>query len=55
LFKVVDGGKMAIQVPVKLGRGSVNSIEIISGLEIGDRVILSDMAQYSAYERVRLD
>jgi HlyD family secretion protein len=55
LFKVVDGGKAAIQVPVKLGRGSVNTIEIISGLEIGDRVILSDMAQYSAYERVRLD
>ena len=55
LFKVVNGGKMAIQVPVKLGRGSVNSIEIISGLELGDRVILSDMAQYSAYDRVRLD
>jgi HlyD family secretion protein len=55
LFKVVSGGKEAVRVPVKLGRGSVNTIEIINGLEIGDQVILSDMSQWDAQDRVRLN
>jgi HlyD family secretion protein len=55
LFKVVNGGKEAIRLPVKLGRGSVNTIEIRAGLEIGDQVILSDMSQWDAQDRVRLN
>lgn len=55
LFKVVNGGKEAIRLPVKLGRGSVNTIEICAGLEIGDQVILSDMSQWDAQDRVRLN
>jgi HlyD family secretion protein len=55
LFKVINGGKEAIRVPVKLGRGSVNTIEVLSGLEIGDQVILIDMSQWDAHDRVRLN
>ncbi|MBI3851138.1 MAG: HlyD family efflux transporter periplasmic adaptor subunit [Verrucomicrobia bacterium] len=54
LFKVVEGGKAAIRVSVKLGRGSVSAIEIAQGLQVGDQVILSDMSQWDRFERVRL-
>ena len=54
LFKIVDGGKEAVRVPVKLGRTSVSTIEVVEGLQVGDQVILSDMSQYDAYARVRL-
>jgi HlyD family secretion protein len=54
LFKVVDAGKRAVRVPVKLGRASVTSIEITHGLEVGDQIILSDMSQYDSHEQVRL-
>ena len=54
LFKIVDGGKEAVRVPVKLGRSSVSTIEVVEGLQVGDQVILSDMSQYDAYARVRL-
>ena len=54
LFKVVDGGKAAVRVAVQLGRSSVNVIEITRGLEIGDRIIVSDMSQYANVARVRI-
>jgi HlyD family secretion protein len=43
-----------VRVPVKLGRGSVSTIEISQGLEVGDQVILSDMSQWDEHDRVRL-
>lgn len=55
LFKVVEGGKAAVRVPVKLGRSSVSFIEIVEGLQPGDRVVLSDMSAWDAYPRVRLN
>ena len=54
LFKVIDDGKAAVRVPVVLGRSSVNVIEIVRGLEIGDRIIVSDMSQYANSPRVRI-
>ena len=54
LFKVVEDGEYAVRVPVQLGLGSVNLIEIVEGLNEGDRVILSDMSCWDAVERVRL-
>ena len=54
LFKVVEGGKAAVRVPVELGRSSVNVIEIIRGLEVGDKIIVSDMSQYANVARVRI-
>jgi multidrug efflux pump subunit AcrA (membrane-fusion protein) len=54
LFKVVDDGKEATRVQVQLGRTSVNTVEIVKGLEIGDKVILSDMSAWDNYDRVQL-
>jgi len=54
LFKLVDGGRAAIRVTVELGRSSVNVIEILRGLEVGDQIIVSDMSQYQNAARVRI-
>jgi multidrug resistance efflux pump len=54
LFKLLPGGDEAVRVPVRLGRGSVNSIEVVQGLAEGEQVILSDMTAWDAVERVRL-
>jgi HlyD family secretion protein len=40
---------------VSLGRSSVNTIEVIEGLQPGDQVVLSDMSQWDAFDRVRLN
>ncbi len=55
LFKVEDGGKEAVRVSVQLGRSSVNTIEVVRGIQMGDQVIVSDMSAWDAYDRVRLD
>jgi HlyD family secretion protein len=55
LFKLTDGGRTAVRISVKLGRSSVSSIEVVQGLEVGDQVILSDTAQWDAYDRLRLN
>lgn len=55
LFKLVEKGSAAVRVPVKLGRSSVSTIEILGGLQVGDQVIISDMSQWDAHNRVRLD
>jgi HlyD family secretion protein len=55
LFKIDSDGKGAGRVNVKLGRASVNTIEVLEGLKVGDRVILSDMSQYDSYQRLRLN
>jgi HlyD family secretion protein len=55
MFKLIDGGKHAVRVPVQLGRSSVNTIEIISGLNVGDEVILSDTSAQDGYDRIQLN
>jgi len=52
LFRVGEDGE-ARRVPVKLGRASVNAVEVLAGLKEGDRVILSDMSAWDAFDRVR--
>jgi HlyD family secretion protein len=54
LFKITEDGVTAERVQVKLGKSSVNTIEVLSGLKVGDQVILSDMSAYDAYDRIRL-
>ena len=54
LFKLVDDGNEAVRVNVKLGRSSVNTVEILQGLKVGDKVILSDMSQWDNVDRVQL-
>jgi HlyD family secretion protein len=55
LFKVEPDGKFANKVKVAFGRRSVSYIEVKSGLNVGDRVILSDMSSYDAYDRIKLN
>ena len=54
LFKILPDGVTAERAQVKLGRSSVNTVEVLSGLKVGDQVILSDMSAYDAYDRIRL-
>jgi len=55
LFRLEPDGKGAMRVQVKLGRTSVNTIEVMEGLQVGNQVILSDMSAWDAYDRVRLN
>ncbi|MGC2636822.1 MAG: HlyD family efflux transporter periplasmic adaptor subunit [Acidobacteriaceae bacterium] len=55
LFKYDPSGKTATRVQVKVGGASVTEIQILQGLQEGDRVILSDMSRYDANDKVRLD
>jgi len=55
MFKLDADGLYATRTPVHLGRSSVNTIEVVSGLEPGDRVILSDTSQLDDHDRVRLN
>jgi HlyD family secretion protein len=54
LFKIVDAAGNANRVQVHVGKSSVNTLEILSGLNEGDRVVLSDMSAWDAVDRVRL-
>ena len=54
LFRVVNEDGDADRVAVRLGRSSVNTIEILEGLNEGDQVVLSDMSAWDAFDRVRL-
>lgn len=54
IFRVMSDGE-ANRVQVKLGRSSVNQIEIVEGLKEGDQVVLSDMSAWDSYDRVRLN
>jgi len=47
-------GEYALRVKVKFGLGSANTIQILSGLEPGDKVILSDTAAFKGYDRITL-
>ena len=55
LFKLEPDGQTAVRVQVKLGRSSVNTVEILKGLKQGDQVILSDMSRWDSFDRVKLD
>jgi HlyD family secretion protein len=54
LFRLEPDGKTATRVNVKLGRASVNSIEVLQGLEPGDMVIISDVSQWDSHNRLRV-
>lgn len=55
LFKLNEDGKTAQRVQVELGRTSVNTVEIVRGLNVGDRVILSDTSAQDGYDKIRLN
>jgi HlyD family secretion protein len=55
LFRLTPDGKEAERVQVKIGRVSVSTVEILSGLKPGDQVILSDMSAQDTFDRIRLN
>jgi HlyD family secretion protein len=55
LFKLSPDGKTAVRVPVKVGKASVNAIQVIEGLQNGDTVILSDMSRWDNTDKIRLE
>lgn len=55
LFRLDEDGDSAVRIQVKLGRSSVNTIEILDGLKESDQVVLSDMSSWDAFDRVRLN
>jgi multidrug efflux pump subunit AcrA (membrane-fusion protein) len=54
LFRLGPDGHEALRVPVKVGRASVNSIQVVDGLHEGDTVVLSDMSRWDNTDRIRL-
>ncbi len=55
LFKLEPEGDHAVRTRVSLGRASVNTIVVLEGLQPGDQVVMSDMSQWDAFDRVRLN
>ena len=55
MFKLINSSGEAVRTPVKLGKSSVNTIEILSGLQLGDQVILSDTSAWDSHDRIRLN
>jgi len=55
LFRIESDGAEASRVQVRLGRSSVNTIEIVEGLAAGDQVVLSDVSAWDAFDRIRLN
>jgi HlyD family secretion protein len=55
VFKIDETGKEAYRVTIKLGRSSVNSIEVLEGLSVDDQIIISDMSNWDVYNRIRLN
>jgi HlyD family secretion protein len=54
LFRLAPGGDEAVRVKIRLGKSSVNTVQILEGAGPGDRLILSDMSAWDAFDRVRL-
>jgi HlyD family secretion protein len=55
LFKLTPDGRDAIRTTVRLGRTSVNTVEVLGGLQQGDKVIISDMSRWDGVDRVRVE
>src|SRR5216110_1482064 len=55
MFKLINSSGEAVRTPVKLGKSSVNTIQILDGLQPGDQVILSDTSAWDSHERIRLN
>lgn len=55
LFKLSADGKTAVRVPVELGRMSVSTVEIVKGLQTGDKVVLSDTSAQDGFNKIRLN
>jgi multidrug efflux pump subunit AcrA (membrane-fusion protein) len=55
LFRVAPSGDEAERVPVRLGRTSATTVEIVRGLREGDRIVVSDTSAWEKSQRIRLE
>ena len=55
LFKLAPDGREATRINVRLGRTSVNTVEVLGGLQPGEKVIISDMSRWDGVDRVRVE
>ena len=55
LYKISDDGDFAERISAKLGQGSVNQIQILEGLNVGDKIIISDPSSWENYQKIRID
>ncbi|MFT5295251.1 MAG: HlyD family secretion protein [Colwellia sp.] len=55
IYKVSDDGNFAERTNVKFGKGSINKIQIIEGLNVGDNIIISDPSTWETYQKIRID
>jgi len=55
LFKLESDGRTAVRTNVKFGKASVNQIEVVAGLQVGDKVVISDMGTYDTVNKVRIN
>jgi len=55
LYKLSEDGNFAERVSVKLGQGSMNQIQIIEGLALGDKIITSDPSRWQTYQKIRIN
>jgi HlyD family secretion protein len=55
LFRLDPASGIATRVAVRLGKSSVNLVEVLDGLEVGDQVVLSDTSAWDQHDRIRLD
>ncbi|WP_281556687.1 HlyD family efflux transporter periplasmic adaptor subunit [Thalassomonas sp. RHCl1] len=54
-YKITDSGNFASRVKVKLGKGSVDQIQILEGLAPGEKIIISDPSTWESYQKVRIN
>lgn len=55
IYKLVKQGNFASKIPVKLGQSSVNKIQIESGLQVGDEIIISDTSDWQEHQTVMVN
>jgi multidrug efflux pump subunit AcrA (membrane-fusion protein) len=55
MFRLEPDGQNAVRAQVQIGRSSVNTVEVVQGLNEGDQVILSDMSRWDNFDRIRLE
>jgi len=55
VYKLSSDGRFAERVMVKLGQGSINQIQVIKGLTVGEKIIISDPTSWESYQKIRIN
>lgn len=55
VYKLTEDGNFAQRIIVQLGKGSINYVQVIEGLQVGDKVIISDPTGFDSYQKIRIN